>query len=376
MISNPKNSLAPQSHAYVLCMHMYMMYMQVCILVCILVYMGLYTLPIHAEEPSVDVPDTPTDQPIDQPTNLPTNSQRRQSQSYDTLLPSLDPNDPMYGDLPLHPSNSALRSIARRVWWMQYALQSQTRKNNYTDISWVMMPAGRFLLGCVTQDDECLDHEKNAQYGKEHGKKQYEEQYEDVQSFNMMKTEVTVNMYKNCVDSGICKEPDDRAVNESCNWGYPERGDHPINCVDWYQAVTYCQFIGGRLPSAAEWEYAAKSAGRTQKYPWGDTPSQCTYAVMDEKGDGCGQEHTQTVCSKPAGNSTQGACDLTGNVWEWIANPYKTQIHNAHRVYKTYQEARGGSWVDISTDLRASARLKASIDYRFHNIGFRCVQDF
>ena len=135
-----------------------------------------------------------------------------------------------------------------------------------------------------------------------------------VNSFEMAKTLVTVEQYKVCVDAKACTVP---SAGPDCNWGVPGRGKHPVNCVDWQQAQTFSAWEGGRLPTEAEWEYAARSGGRDQKYPWGDSPPTCEKAVF--KGCGTG---TAPVCSKPAGNTAQGLCDAAGNVWEWMEDRY------------------------------------------------------
>jgi iron(II)-dependent oxidoreductase len=124
-----------------------------------------------------------------------------------------------------------------------------------------------------------------------------------VPTFEMTKTQVTVDQYKACVDAGACTAPDSGGA---CNWGQSDRGKHPINCVDWQQAQAYAQWAGGRLPTEAEWEYAARSGGRDWKYPWGDEEATCQRAVMDDRGWGCGRDTTWPVCSKPSGNTTQG----------------------------------------------------------------------
>ncbi|MBI5244538.1 MAG: SUMF1/EgtB/PvdO family nonheme iron enzyme [Elusimicrobia bacterium] len=92
----------------------------------------------------------------------------------------------------------------------------------------------------------------------------------------MAKTEVTVAQYKACVDTGACAAPD---TGGSCNWGVSGRESHPVNCVDWNQAKAFSEWADGRLPSEAEWEYAARSAGKDRKYPWGDEQATCARAV-------------------------------------------------------------------------------------------------
>ncbi|MBU1898725.1 SUMF1/EgtB/PvdO family nonheme iron enzyme, partial [Myxococcota bacterium] len=130
-----------------------------------------------------------------------------------------------------------------------------------------------------------------------------------VRDFWIGKTEVTVKQYRACVAAGACSEPN---RGKYCNWGESGREDHPINCVDWDQAKAFASWAGGRLPSEAEWEYAARSQGQGREYPWGDAQATCDYAVMDDGGDGCGQGRTWSVCSKTRGNTEQGVCDMSG----------------------------------------------------------------
>ena len=120
-----------------------------------------------------------------------------------------------------------------------------------------------------------------------------------------------------------------------CNWNEPGRDNDPINCVFWNQARTFCIWAGGRLPSEAEWEYAARGSGQDIEYPWGDEVATCERMVGDD-GLGCGNQGSLPVCSKPLGNSAQGLCDLAGNVWEHVQDRY-------HDSY-TGAPADGSSW--------------------------------
>ncbi len=177
------------------------------------------------------------------------------------------------------------------------------------------------------------------------------------------KSEITVLQYRACVVAGKCTKPN---TGKYCNWGKPGRVKHPINCVDWNQAKSYCEWVGGRLPTEKEWEKEASNGGK-RKYAWGDEEISCDYAIWGDgsRTDGCGRDSTWPVCSKPRGNSVSGLCDMSGNVWEWTSSSCKSGS-SAGMV-------RGGSWYFDNPDyLRTSYRLGLDPTYRDNFSGFRC----
>jgi formylglycine-generating enzyme required for sulfatase activity len=188
-----------------------------------------------------------------------------------------------------------------------------------------------------------------------------------------MKTEVTVAQYVACVTAESCtlSNHDTTWNNSDCNYGSSSRSDHPMNCVNWNGAGEYCTWVGARLPTEDEW-YAEASNNGSRTYPWGDTPKpDCDYSVMRDDsagGDGCGNNSTMPVGSKPLGDSVSGVSDLSGNVWEWTKTESYPGTASARRVI------RGGSWHDGSQSyLQASARNYDFPDYRYPIYGFRCV---
>ena len=224
-------------------------------------------------------------------------------------------------------------------------------------IEWVSIPGGTFPMGSTSgSSDEKPVHEVT------------------LSSFELAKSEVTVRQYRACVDARACTAP---GTGSHCNWAEPGRDDHPINCVDWDQAVAFSRWVGGRLPTEAEWEYAARSGGRAQEYPWGDAQATCTYAVMDDgSGNGCGRDSTWPVCSKPPGHSAQGLCDMAGNVWEWVSDGYGDYPSGAQRDPSGYgtgsgRVIRGGSWGNDAWGLRAAYRSGIVPGYRGYYLGFR-----
>ncbi len=229
-----------------------------------------------------------------------------------------------------------------------------------SDIEWVAIPAGKFAMGSENGGtDERGVHE--VKVGK----------------FLLMKAEVTVAQYRACVDAGACTVPDTGPV---CNWGQVGRDGFPINCVDWPQALAFASWVGGRLPTEAEWEFAARSGGLEEPFPWGNTVPSCSRAILSDGGPGCGQNRTWAVCSKPAGNSKQGVCDLAGNVWEWVQDGYHFSYEGAPNDGSAWEEGasgrvvRGGGYDQSASYLRATNRMGRDASGRFPYVGFRVAR--
>jgi formylglycine-generating enzyme required for sulfatase activity/serine/threonine protein kinase len=234
-------------------------------------------------------------------------------------------------------------------------------------------------------------------------------------------TEVTVAAYRACSDTGQClvasKTNDWRGITEAeskmfdplCNANFQPsdggpnaHGQHPINCVSWDQARTYCEWKGGRLPTEAEWEFAARgSDGRI--YPWGDDPPNATHlnacgkecaqwegankvtvATMYDEDDGW--PATAPVKSFPKGVSKFGNYDMVGNVWEWVADfyaPYSKGSANAPRVTNpkgpdagTERVIRGGAFNAASAGwVRPAFRYSDTPEKKSYGIGFRCAKN-
>ena len=181
-----------------------------------------------------------------------------------------------------------------------------------------------------------------------------------VAPFKLARTATTVAQYKKCVEAGGCGEP---TPGDSCNWG-SGRGDHPVNCVNWNQATAFCKWMGARLPTAQEREWAA-SSGEGRTFPWGNEPPGAQ-ACWDGEGSDVGKGNRETTCvagSHPAGASKQGVQDLAGNVSEWLSNDYSGG-----------KELRGGSWNNVDPSyFRASLRFRLAPSDWLISYGFRCA---
>jgi formylglycine-generating enzyme required for sulfatase activity/serine/threonine protein kinase len=227
--------------------------------------------------------------------------------------------------------------------------------------------------------------------------------------------EVTAGDYKACSDKGECKRPPAApdfpntsgapaaahqktltALAEQCTFGKPELAKHPINCLPWSLANAYCEVHGKRLPTEAEWEYAARgSDGR--KFPWGDKPGDQTF--MNACGTECtawekargltlsermydaddGFSGTAPVGSFPNGKTRFGADDVVGNVWEWTADWFETykdeeQVNPKGAPAGDRKAIRGGAY-------NGGFALWLNPAFRYHQlatasapgIGFRCA---
>lgn len=230
-------------------------------------------------------------------------------------------------------------------------------------------------MGCnEAVDSECFENEKPGRVV-------------DVPAFRIDTREVSVAEYRACVVDAGCSPKGTSAQfwsgkqqsADSCNYESKGHELHPMNCVDWSQAVAYCRWSGKRLPTEAEWEKAARGTdGR--KYSWGNEPlstvelvaniadlsakrANLGLTVAEDYDDGVAE--TAPVGSFPRGASPYGALDMVGNVAEWTAD---------WQELNKYRAVRGGSWSLYPGYARVSRRNKVAPGDRFNFIGFRCAQ--
>ncbi len=256
----------------------------------------------------------------------------------------------------------------------------------------VLIPGGEFFMG----SDDGTDAEKPSHHVV-------------LSPYCIDLYEVTTRRYVACSDAGKCRrafrtndwanisERDHEVYDPLCSVNAAEaQADHPIVCVDWDMASTFCSSLrGGRLPTEAEWEFAARGPdGR--RYPWGDE------APSAERLNACGAEcvtwakqvkvpmkgmydgddgwpNTAAVGSFPRGRSRFGLFDVAGNVWEWVADwqaPYaKAPQHDpAGPAAGTSKVIRGGAWNgSVDAWVRPTFRFMNPPDSRSYGIGMRCA---
>jgi sulfatase modifying factor 1 len=152
----------------------------------------------------------------------------------------------------------------------------------------------------------------------------------------------------------------------------------PVNCLDWYTAFAFCAWDGGRLPTEAEWNYAAAGGNEQRYYPWSKPATSTT--IDDSHAVYCGGTcKVQNVGSKsPKGDGKWGHSDLGGNAWEWTldfdAGRYPVPCHDCAVVTAgSYRAFRSGSNDDIAATLRSSVRHVYYPEYR-GVVGVRCAR--
>ncbi len=262
----------------------------------------------------------------------------------------------------------------------------------------IFIEGGEFFMGST--DSRAKDNEKPTHHV-------------ELSPYCIDKTEVTVGAYKSCSDVGKCAPAprensfgglDDglrKVLDPLCNIREPgAKKDHPINCVDWEQAEAFCKTQGGRLPTEAEWEFAARGPdGRA--YPWGnDEPSGRFLNACGKECMAWGKKNkvegsvvfaemytdedpfptTAPVGSFPDGKSRYGLEDVDGNVWEWTGDFYGEYAKDSQKdptgpkSGEDGRVARGGAWNGGDpTWVRPTFRFHFPAESRSYGVGFRCA---
>jgi formylglycine-generating enzyme required for sulfatase activity len=230
----------------------------------------------------------------------------------------------------------------------------QVRENPKDGLKYVWIPPGTFQMGCSPGDNECHNDEKPAH------------QVTITRGFWIGETPVTVGAYKRFAGATGRQMP----PTPSFNSGWTNE-NMPIVIVTWDDAQAYCSWAGGRLPTEAEWEYAARGES-----------TEARYGAIDEiawYGQNSGGR-THDVGQKRANGF--GLYDLLGNVWEWVNDWYDEHYYQSSPSQDPQGAAsggrrvlRGGCWYLTTRDVRVSGRGWNVPADRNNNIGFRCAEE-
>jgi sulfatase modifying factor 1 len=209
----------------------------------------------------------------------------------------------------------------------------RVKVNPRDGLTYVWIPPATFWMGCSGGDAECFDWEPPAREVK------------IVKGFWIGETEVTQEAYERAI-----------GVNPS-----RYRGAHrPVDQIGWTDARHYCEIAGMRLPTEAEWEYAARGGNAESRY------GHLQHLALDELAwyDGNSNDQTHDVGQKAANEF--GLYDTLGNVWEWVEDAWGTE---AARLLK------GAAFFNLARDVRVSNRLWAAPETRHRDMGVRCAGD-
>ena len=251
-----------------------------------------------------------------------------------------------------------------------------------TGLEYVYIQPGEFMMGAVPGDSEAFEEESPRH------------RVTITRGFWMSRTEVTVRAYRRFCDETGRSMP--RAPSFNSNW---ESINHPIVKVSWHYAVAYCEWAGVRLPTEAEWEYAARGGQEGWIYVWGNDTlpivngikqaNVCDEAYKRERngrsryifqGYNDGYAFTSPVGSFAANGF--GLYDMAGNVCEWCSDFYSGHYYNRSPErdpqglsWTIGKVIRGGSWLDFPNSMRVYTRVGASALLRIECWGFPPVRD-
>ncbi|MCX6538160.1 MAG: SUMF1/EgtB/PvdO family nonheme iron enzyme [Acidobacteria bacterium] len=235
-----------------------------------------------------------------------------------------------------------------------------TAKSPVPGVQWAHMPAGTFQMGCVADDPECSEAEKP------------DHSVTLSAAFDLMTTEVTVGVFRRY--AGALGQ----TMPQQPKWSRLET--QPVVNVTHGQAAGVCRWLGGRLPTEAEWEYAARGGLVGKRYPWGDEKP------TDREGARNGARFANTKGAVAVGSyapNGYGLYDMAGNVSEFVQDLFALYPGSGERkpAFRTDPVARGGSWYTraerfLGNDLRVSDR-RAVLTFNIDSgaIGCRCARD-
>lgn len=254
------------------------------------------------------------------------------------------------------------------------------------------LPAGSFTMGCTAGWDDQLGGCRENEYPAH---------VVQVQAFALSRHEITVQQFERFVEAtnyittaefqkqGCAlqdlQKPSAWIISPEHNWrtpGFPQTPVHPVVCVSWQDAEAYTQWLSKqtgqpyRLPTEAEWEYAARG-GKITAFYWGNQPDRHFANVSGVEGS---DQWAQTAPVGQFAANPFGLHDMAGNVWEWTADcwqaTYQITASAEHTCSQNaFRARRGGGWDNVPASTRSAVRSSASLLDRSYVLGFRVVKE-
>jgi formylglycine-generating enzyme required for sulfatase activity len=311
--------------------------------------------PIPVSVPPTDTPAPPTDTPVREP---PTDTPVPEPTDTPTPVPPTPTRQP-----PTPTSGLGVGS---------------TKVREKDGMEMVYVPGGTFQMGSTDAEidaalKQCEQDKGSGNCDRGWFERESPRHSVTLDGFWIDEAEVTNEQFARCVADDICSAPSElSSYTHDSYYGNSQYDDYPVIYVDWDDARSYCEWVGGRLPTEAEWEYAARGPDGTV-YPWGNDPPNDTLLNYNQNvGD------TREVGSYPDGASWVGALDMAGNVWEWVADwwrdyPSTAQTNPTGLETGDVKVLRGGSWRNYPYVMRSASRDRDYPVNRDINFGFRCV---
>lgn len=248
--------------------------------------------------------------------------------------------------------NRLLLSI---IFTFLFTISSVGKTYSQNNINWILVEGGSFMMGCEETDKDCYPDEMPRHKVS-------------VDSFYISKYEITVKQYKEFCKSTKQKMP------QPPSWGW--RDDHPIINIGWQDAYNFAKWAGARLPTEAEWEYAARGGNKSKNYEYSGSNN------YDEVG---WSYENSGIMTNPVGKKKPnelGIYDMSGNVWEWVNDDYEifyykdSPQNNPKGPKKGIGKGnRGGCYNFDYKLMRVSHRRGSGQEASGYCTGFRIVKD-
>ena len=252
-------------------------------------------------------------------------------------------------------------------------------------IEWVSIPAGSFLMGSTSEEAEAAYQDaklRSSMLERHTFDAELPQHQVYLDAYEISRYEITNAQYRAFIQA--TDRPTPRGHNGEDTWADEtlNGGTQPVVGVTWFDAQAFAEWIGGSLPTEAQWERAARGT-ETRTYPWGDIPPKARQHANFARR----YNRPMPVGQFPKGESPKGIADLAGNVWEWCLDEYsptgyqrnkgngsRNPINLRFRDVLRARVIRGGAWDVGRAFLRSSLRFKFYPLDSTHTIGFRVVR--